>query len=76
MLRSKKLDIWKKWKLKKPSDENQTGCHENEPNLSKDKAMPEGDNISFWIYKIYFFLDSSIDIRISKWVLQYLATGL
>jgi hypothetical protein len=47
MLRSKKLEIRKKKKrkLKEPSDENQTECHEIEPNPSKD--MPEGDNPSF-----------------------------
>jgi hypothetical protein len=46
MLRSKKLEIRKKVKTgKEPSDENQTECHEIEPNPS-------------WIYKIYFFLDS------------------
>jgi hypothetical protein len=27
--------------------ENQTECHEIEPNSSKDRAMPEGDNPSF-----------------------------
>jgi hypothetical protein len=43
MLRSKKLEI----KLKEPSDENQTECHEIEPNPSMDRAMPEGDNPSF-----------------------------
>jgi hypothetical protein len=48
MLRSKKLEIRKKVKtVKKPSDENQTECHEIEPYPSKDKAMPEGDNPSF-----------------------------
>jgi hypothetical protein len=45
MLRSKKLEIRKQmWKLKDPSDENQTECHEIEPNSSKDRAMPEEDN--------------------------------
>jgi hypothetical protein len=49
MLRSKKLEIReKKWNLKEPSDENQTECHEIEPNPMNDKAMPEGDNPSFW----------------------------
>jgi hypothetical protein len=40
--------------------------------------MHEGDNPSFfrWIYKIYFFLDSAIHIRIFKEVPRYLATGL
>jgi hypothetical protein len=48
MLRSKKLEIrGKKSKLKEPSDENQTDCHEIEPNPSKDRAMPEGNNPSF-----------------------------
>jgi hypothetical protein len=40
MLRLKKLEIRNKmWKLKEPLDENQTECHEIEPNLSKDRAM-------------------------------------
>jgi hypothetical protein len=38
----------KMWKLKEPSNENQTECHEIEPNPSKDRAMPEGDDPSFW----------------------------
>jgi hypothetical protein len=43
MLRSKKLEIRKKnKKLKEPSDENQTECHEIEPNPSKDRAMHVG----------------------------------
>jgi hypothetical protein len=49
MLRSEKLEIRKKmWKLKEPLDENQTKCHEIEPKPSKDRAMQEGDNPSFW----------------------------
>jgi hypothetical protein len=41
----KALEIRKKVKnVKEPSDENQTECHEIDPNPSKDKAMPEGDN--------------------------------
>jgi hypothetical protein len=46
------------WKLKEPSDENQTKCHEIDPNPSKDRAMPEGDNPSFWdeFTKLTFFL--------------------
>jgi hypothetical protein len=46
----------------------QTECHEIEPNLSKDRAMPEGENPSFWdeFTKFSFFLDSSIHIRILK----------
>jgi hypothetical protein len=48
MLRSKKLEIRKKVKtVKESSDENQTESHEIEPNPSKDKAIPEGDNPSF-----------------------------
>jgi hypothetical protein len=47
-LRSKKFEIRKKMlKLKEPSDVNQTECHGIEPNPSKDRAMPEGDNPSF-----------------------------
>jgi hypothetical protein len=38
MLRSKKVEIRKKLK---------TVCHEIEPNLSKDRALPEGDNALF-----------------------------
>jgi hypothetical protein len=38
----------KMWKLKEPSDENQTEWHDIEPNPSKDRAMPGGDNPSFW----------------------------
>jgi hypothetical protein len=72
MFRSKKLEIQKKkkCKLKKPSDENQTECHEIEPNPLKDRSMPEGDNPSF-----RDFLDSSIHICILKQVPKYLATG-
>jgi hypothetical protein len=45
MLRSKKLEIRKN--VKEQPDENQTECHEIEPNPSKDRAMHEGDNPSF-----------------------------
>jgi hypothetical protein len=38
----------KKMKIvKELSDENQTECHEIEPDPSKDRAMPRGDNLSF-----------------------------
>jgi hypothetical protein len=48
MLRSKKFEIRKKVKtVKEPSDENQTECFEIEVNPSKDRAMPEGYNLSF-----------------------------
>jgi hypothetical protein len=65
-------------KLKEPSDKNQTECYEIEPNPSKDRAMPEWDNHSFWdeFTKFTFFLDSSIHIRILKQVPKYIATGL
>jgi hypothetical protein len=44
--------------VKEPSDENQTKCHEIEPNLLKDRAMPEVDNSSFLdeFIKSTFFL--------------------
>jgi hypothetical protein len=60
----------KMWKLKEPLDENQTEFHEIEPNPSKDRAMPEGDNpfVLRWIYIIYFFLHNSIHIRNLKQV--------
>jgi hypothetical protein len=35
------------WKLKEPSDDNQRECHEIEPNPSKDRPMPNGDNPPF-----------------------------
>jgi hypothetical protein len=67
------------WKLKELSGENQTECQEIDPNPSKDKAMPEGDNPSFWdafTKSDFFFFDSSIYIRTLKQVRKYLATGL
>jgi hypothetical protein len=44
--KSKTLKIREKkmLKLKEPSDENQTECHETEPNPSTDRAMPEKYN--------------------------------
>jgi hypothetical protein len=47
MLRSKKLEIQKKCKNCERADKNQKECNEIEPNPSKDRAMPEGDNPSF-----------------------------
>jgi hypothetical protein len=45
MIRSKKLEIGKKmWKMKELSDENQTECHENETNPSKDKGQKPGED--------------------------------
>jgi hypothetical protein len=48
----------KKWNLKEPSDEIQTEYNEIEPNPSKDRAMPEGENLSSWneFTKFPFFL--------------------
>jgi hypothetical protein len=49
----------KMWKLKEPLDENQIECNEIEPNPSKNRAMPEKDNPSFWdefTKFIFFFL--------------------
>jgi hypothetical protein len=72
MLRSTKLEIWKNVKTVRTVGWK-PDCHEIEPNPSKDRAMPKRDNP---IYKIYFFLDSSIHIQILKQVSKYLATGL
>jgi hypothetical protein len=49
MLRSKKLEIRKKnvKTVKESADENQTECHEIEPNPSKNRAMLGGDKPSF-----------------------------
>jgi hypothetical protein len=42
-------------------------CHEIEPNPSKDRAMHEGDNPSFWDkFKKCSFLDSTIHIFVFK----------
>jgi hypothetical protein len=63
--------------VKELSDENQTECHEIEPNPSKDRAMPEEDNPSFGDEFMKFtFFDSSIHVRILKQAPKYLATGL
>jgi hypothetical protein len=43
MLLSKELEIREREK----KDENQTECHEIEPNSWTDRAMPEGNNPSF-----------------------------
>jgi hypothetical protein len=64
------------WILKETSDENQTECHQIEPNPSRDKGMRDGDNPSFWEEFTNYFLDSSVHIRILKQVPKYLATGL
>jgi hypothetical protein len=79
MLRSKKLEIRKnKYENWKSRGMKTKQCHEIEPNLSKDRAIPEGDNPSFWdeFINFTFFLDSLIHSRILKQVPKYLATGL
>jgi hypothetical protein len=72
MLRSKKLEIRKKienWKscLMK----TKTECHETEPNPSKDRAIPEGDNPSFWdkFHFFFYFLYGGI---YSRWKFFFL----
>jgi hypothetical protein len=48
MLKSKKLEIQKKkCENCERADQTQTECHEIQPNTSKYRAMPEGDNPSF-----------------------------
>jgi hypothetical protein len=48
MLRSKKLEIQKNVKTVREPIKTKKGVrHEIEPNPSKDRAMPEGDNPSF-----------------------------
>ena len=42
------MEIRKKNVKIEQSDENQTECHEIQPNPLKDRAMLEGDNPSFW----------------------------
>ena len=67
MLRSRVEGPKKKmWKLLEPSDENQTQCHDIEPNPLKNRAMPEGDNPSFWDeftkFTIFLTVEQSIDM--------------
>jgi hypothetical protein len=48
MLRPKKLEIGNiGHTVKEPKIQSKTECHEIEPNLSKDRAMHEGNNPSF-----------------------------
>ena len=47
VLGSKKLEVRKKNVKSVKSRKNEILCHEIEPNLSKDRAMHEGDNPSF-----------------------------
>jgi hypothetical protein len=57
VLRPKNLEILTIVKTVK-DPENQILCHAIEPNPSKDRAMHEGDNPSFWdeLMKFTFFL--------------------
>jgi hypothetical protein len=43
--------------------------HEIEPNLSKDRAMREGDDPSFWnkFIKFYFFLTTVLFVFLNKY---------
>jgi hypothetical protein len=69
----------KMWKLKEPSDENQTECHGIEPNLSKDRAMSEGDIPSFWDeftnllfswqFNSYSYIKASTEV-LSNWAVE------
>jgi hypothetical protein len=54
-------------------EKTQILCFEIEPNPSKDRAMPERDNLSFCDEVIKFTV---FHIRILKQVPRYLATGL
>jgi hypothetical protein len=53
---------FKRWKSEEKkcetADKTQIECHEIDPNPSKDRAMHEGDNPSFYIefIKFTFFL--------------------
>jgi hypothetical protein len=63
MLRSKKLEIpgkkvWKLWKSRRMKTKIE--CHETEPKSSKDRAMHEGDNPSFWDEFIKFTFFSTV----------------
>jgi hypothetical protein len=72
MLSSKTLEIREKVrKLKEPSDENQTECHEIEQNPSKNKDIPEKIILRFKMNLHNFFFDSSIHICILKQVPKY-----
>jgi hypothetical protein len=46
MLRPKRFEIRKKWENCERAEK--TKCHEIEPNPSKDRAMHEADNPSFF----------------------------
>jgi hypothetical protein len=52
-----KVGNLKKEKKLERADKTKTVCHEIAPNLSKDKAMHEGDNLLFWdeFIKLTFF---------------------
>jgi hypothetical protein len=76
MLRPKKLEVQgTKWKLREPI-KTKTENHKIEPIPSKDRAMHEGDNLSFLDeFKKTFFLTVQFKfVFLSKYL--YLATGL
>jgi hypothetical protein len=55
VLRPKKLEIRKIVKTVKKPTKKKILCHEIEPNLSKDRALHEGDNPSYYrSYTVYF----------------------
>jgi hypothetical protein len=58
MLRSKNLEIWKQNVKTERAVRSKPECHEIQPNPSKVRGMPEGDNPSFWdeFIKFTFFL--------------------
>jgi hypothetical protein len=77
MLRLKKVgNPNKMWKLNKLSDENQSAMKLSQIHRWVELCMKETIILLGWIYKIYFFLDSSIHIRILKQLPKYLATEL
>jgi hypothetical protein len=66
MLGLKRLEIRKTVKPLKEPIKTKTERFKIEPNPSKDRAMHEGDNLSFLdeFIQFIFFVDSSIHIRI------------
>jgi hypothetical protein len=54
-------------------NKNQTEYHEIEPNPSKDRVMPEGDNPSYWdeFIKFTLFFKASTEV-LSNWAIETL----
>jgi hypothetical protein len=76
MPRSQKFEIKKKKKLKPwKADRNRTEYNEIEPNPSKDRAMHEGDNSSFWDefmkFTLFFTVQFNSYFKASTEVLRY-----